>query len=282
MAKSSYAKALADVLVLEGGKVDHPRDPGGRTNRGVTQRVYDGFRRNRKLPTRDVYLIEQAEVEAIYRLQYWDKIRGDALPAGVDMIVFDGAVNSGPLQSVKWLQAELGVRIDGVLGEASLSAVRAHPDHDVLIAGIAARRMRFLKALRTWGTFGKGWTRRVDHVRAAGQAIAMGSVGPKVVYIAGAENKAWLSDAKSVPGKQVADLATGAGGASALLSQVADQLTPVADAVPSIGKVVGILTAAGAILAVAGLLYRSWASKRQAQLDADLLAGGDEPTAVAT
>lgn len=271
--KSSYAAALRDVLVLEGGRVDHPKDPGGRTNRGVTQRVYDGYRRNRGLPTQDVWLIADAEVAEIYGLQYWAKVRGDELPAGIDLVLFDGAVNSGPLQSIKWLQAALGggVRVDGVLGEASLAAVRAHPDHDALIAAILDRRMRFLRALKTWSTFGRGWTKRVDHVRAAGQAIAMGSVGPRVAYIAGAEAKARIEDAKRVPGKQVADLATGAGGATGLLSQVTDQLTPVADVVPSIGRVVAILTAVGAIVAVGGLLYRRWASRRQAELDADLL-----------
>lgn len=279
--KSSYAAALKDVLVLEGGKVDHPKDPGGRTNRGVTQRVYDGYRRNRGLPTQDVWLIAEAEVAEIYGLQYWAKVRGDELPAGVDLVLFDGAVNSGPLQSIKWLQAALGggVRIDGVLGEASLAAVLAHPDHDALIAAILDRRMRFLRALKTWSTFGKGWTTRVDHVRAAGQAIAMGSVGPRVVYIAGAETKARIEDAKRVPGKQVADLATGAGGATGLLSQVTDQPTPPSDAVPSIGRVVAILTAVGAIVAVGGLLYRRWASMKQAELDADLLIDPPSPAA---
>ena len=151
----------------------------------------------------------------------------------------------------------------------------AHPDHDALIAAILDRRMRFLRALKTWSTFGKGWTRRVQHVLAAGPAIAMGSVGPRVAYIAGAETKARLADAKRVPGKQSADVATGAGGATGLLSQITDQLTPVADAVPSIGRIVAILTAVGAIMAVGGLLYRSWASRRQAELDADLLVDAD-------
>lgn len=279
MAKSSYAKAFDDVLVLEGGKVDHPKDPGGRTAYGVTQRVYDGYRRNRRLPLRDVWLIERAEIEAIYKLQYWDKVLGDRLPAGVDMVVFDGAVNSGPAQSVKWLQASLGVGADGVLGELTLEAVRNHPDHDALIAAIAARRMRFLKALRTWSTFGKGWTRRVSHVQAAGQAIAMGSVGPKVAYIAGAETKARLADGKVVAGKQTADLATGAGGASALLTKAAEQLTPVADALPSVGNVVAILTATATLIAVAGIGYRLYAGWRQDRIDEALQKGPPEAVA---
>jgi lysozyme family protein len=271
--RSSYAVALPNVLKLEGGKVNHPKDPGGRTNMGVTQRVYDGFRRNRNLPVRSVYDIERHEVEAIYRLQYWDKIRGDELPAGVDLVVFDGAVNSGPLQSVKWLQAALGggVRIDGVLGEASLAAVKAHPDHDALVAAICAIRLRFLKALRTWSTFGRGWTARVMHVKDTGQALASGSVGPAPVYFLGGEAKGRVEDAKRVRGLGLADATSGAGAGTGIISQITDALAPAADAVPAIGKVVTVLTALGAAALVAGLLYRRWATARQAEIDADLL-----------
>lgn len=268
----NFKPALTDVLVLEGGKVDDPLDPGGRTNCGVTQRVYDAYRRNRKLPVRDVWLITASEVADIYRQQYWLKIRGDSLPNGVDLVIFDGAVNSGPARSVMWLQAALrSVRVDGVLGEATLAAVRAHPDHDQLIADISAIRMRFLKALKTFARFGRGWTRRVDHVRAAGQAIAMGSVGPAVSYVPGMEAKASADDAKVVPGKALADAVTGAGGATTIITQVADLLTPASDAVPAIGNLVAWLTAAGAVAGVAGLLYARYASARQREIDDALM-----------
>lgn len=268
----NFKSALTDVLVLEGGKVDDPNDPGGRTNRGVTQRVYDAWRRNRKLPVRDVWLITASEVADIYRQQYWLKIQGDSLPDGVDLAVFDGAVNSGPARSVMWLQAALGsVKVDGVLGEATLAAVRAHPDHDALISEICALRMKFLRALKTFARFGKGWTRRVDHVRAAGQAIAMGSVGPSVSYIPGMEAKASADDAKVVPGKAAADALTGAGGATTIITQVADLLTPASDAVPAIGNLVAWLTAAGAVAGVAGLLYARYASVKQREIDEALM-----------
>lgn len=279
--KSSYATALAGVLALEGGKVNHPADPGGRTNMGVTQRVYDGYRRNNGKPTRSVYDIERFEVEAIYRLQYWVKVRGDDLPAGIDLVVFDGAVNSGPLQSVKWLQAALGggVRIDGVLGEASLAAVRAHPDHDALVAAICAIRMRFLKALRTWPTFGRGWTSRVMHVKGSGQALATGSVAPAPAYFLGGEAKARVEDGKRVRGLALADATSGAGAGTGIISQITDALAPAAEAVPTIGKVVTVLTALGAAALVAGLLYRRWATARQAEIDADLLIAPPSPPA---
>lgn len=267
MTRSTFAKALADTLVLEGGKVDHPADPGGRTNKGITQRVYNAYRARRGLPTKDVYLISDAEVAEIYRAQYADKIRYDDLPAGVDLVVFDGAVNSGPVQSVKWLQRALGnVKVDGSIGEATLSAVAAHPDHDRLIAGIVERRMAFLRALKPWPTFGKGWTRRVEHVKASGQALAMGSVGPKVTYFLGGERKAVVEDARKVPGKGIADALSGGGIVTTTITQVTDAVAPLADKVPSIGTIVAALTAVGVVATVAGLLYRRWASSREAEL----------------
>lgn len=119
-----FDRALPHVLVHEGGKVDHPKDPGGRTNKGVTQRVYNAWRSKSNLPPRDVYLIADMEVAAIYRFQYWDAIMGDRLPEGVGYVVFDGAVNSGPKQSIKWLQRALSSlytgKVDGVMGALTL------------------------------------------------------------------------------------------------------------------------------------------------------------------
>lgn len=265
--RSTFAKALADVLVLEGGKVDHPKDPGGRTNKGVTQRVYNAYRARRLMVQKDVYLISDSEVAEIYRAQYADKVRFDDLPVGVDLVVFDGAVNSGPGQSIKWLQRALGnVKVDGSIGEATLSAVAAHPDHDRLIAGIIERRFAFLKALKTWPTFGKGWTRRVEHVKASGQALASGSVGPKVSYFIGGEARAFVEDARKVPGKGLADALSGGGIVTTTITQVTDAVAPLADKIPSVGTIVTVLTAIGVAATVAGLLYRRWASAKEAEL----------------
>src|SRR6218665_304282 len=137
---SAFADALARVLVHEGGYVNHPRDPGGATNFGVIQRVYDGYRERKGQPTRSVKDITEFEVKEIYDRQYWQAIKGDKLPLGVSYAVFDGAVNSGPGQSIKWLQRALGVTADGALGEVTLSAVKNHPDHLKLISDICDRR----------------------------------------------------------------------------------------------------------------------------------------------
>src|SRR5688500_6264664 len=105
--QNRFEECLKLVLVHEGGYANHPKDPGGATNFGVTQRVYDGYRLKAGVAKRSVKEITKTEVSAIYKRQYWDLIDGDELPAGVDYVVFDGAVNSGCGQSVKWLQRAL-------------------------------------------------------------------------------------------------------------------------------------------------------------------------------
>ena len=271
MTAQNFAAALKRVLVFEGGKVDHPRDPGGRTNQGVIQRVYDGYRARKGWPKRDVYLMEAAERDEIYRAQYWDAVRGDDLPAGVDYVVFDGAVNSGPAQSVKWLQRALGgVKIDGELGEATLAAVTAHPDHDALIAAICARRLAFLKALRTWSTFGKGWSARVSGVRQIGQAWASGSVGPAPVHVEGGNAKATLDQARPLPVMAGGDAAIGGGvatgGLGGALQQAQDALAPLAGNSTILGNIVAALVVTGALITIGGLGYRFLAQRRAAAL----------------
>ena len=267
MAADRYLDALAKVLVHEGGYVNDPRDPGGATNRGVTRRTYDGYRKRLGLPSKPVRGISQTEVGEIYRRQYWAAVRGDDLPAGVDYVLFDGAVNSGPVQSVKWLQRALGVKVDGVMGEATVAAAEAYPDHDALVAAILARRLAFLQSLKTWKAFGKGWGRRVAEVKAIGQAWATGSVGPQPTYVAGMERRGLLSDAKSVPGKGFADATTGGGIVTTAISQVTDTLAPLADKLPQISTALTVLTVVGAVLAAAGIAYRLWAKGRERDLD---------------
>ncbi|GJE44844.1 glycoside hydrolase family 108 protein [Methylobacterium soli] len=268
MTAGNFTAWLKLELIFEGGRVDDPRDPGGRTAFGVTQRVYDGFRRNRGQPARDVFRITSAEVAEIYRENYWKKVCGDQLPDGVDIVVGDGAINSGPSQSIKWLQRALGtVRVDGVMGDATIAAARAHPDHDALIAAICDRRMAFLKALKTFRTYGKGWTSRVFQLRDAGQGLATGAgmTDVRATYVADMSQPARLECAKKPPPK--ADAIWGAGAAGGALSQIVDALTPTAERVQLIGTVLAVITAVGAFLTVAGLVYRTWAAQRTAELN---------------
>lgn len=170
--RENISIALRHVLAHEGGFVNHPKDPGGATNSGVTQKVYDAYRARQGQPPRSVRAITSAEVADIYKRQYWDTIRGDDLPSGLDYAVFDYAVNSGPRRAAMDLQRELGVSVDGIIGQMTLAAA-ANVDIFDLIERLCARRMRFLKGLRHWSTFGRGWTRRVEEVRVAAIQMAL-------------------------------------------------------------------------------------------------------------
>jgi lysozyme family protein len=272
---NKFKDALSRVLMHEGGRVDHPKDPGGRTNKGITQRVYSAWRQKSALPVRDVFQIDDMEVEAIYRFQYWEPIHAEIMPAGVGYVVFDGAVNSGPKQSAKWLQRALGSLytsgIDGQIGTVTLQAVAAYPDNDQLIAGICERRMIFLQALKTWPTFRKGWTARVQDVLAAGQAWASGSVPSPAEYRPGGERKADIEDAKSDPPKAPGDIAGGGGvvaaGGGGVLEQVREQLEPYVAKFTFVGTIVVWLIIIGALIAAAGFAYRWWAAREKAKLD---------------
>jgi lysozyme family protein len=164
MAASSYDAALARLLVHEGGYTNDAADPGGPTNFGITIIDYRMYVKPGATAA-DVRAMKIEEAKAIYRSKYWDAQRCDDLPAGVDDCLFDYGVNSGIGRSKKVLQRCLGLTADGVLGDSTMNAVRAS-DAKKLIDAICDERLRFLKGLRTWPVFGKGWGRRVAEVRA--------------------------------------------------------------------------------------------------------------------
>lgn len=260
-----FDRALAKVLVHEGGYVNHPKDPGGETNQGVTRRVYDDYRRSMRLPVQSVKNMTKAERDSIYRMRYWSLIKGDSLPPGVSYVVFDGAVNSGVSQAAKWLQRALGVKADGVIGPGTLDALRGVNDHDALIAKIIGRRMAFLRALKTWKTFGKGWTSRVNGVLAVGQAWAMGSVGPEIEFVPDGNAKARVEDAKTAPSTAPGDTVAGGGSIAVVITQTQEQLTPYVS-IGFVAKAVAVLTIGGAALAIGGIAYRLWAARKAKQL----------------
>ena len=168
-----FTQCLPLVLIHEGGYVNHPKDPGGATNKGITQKTYDAWQRRAGKPTRSVKHIGDSEVSAIYRAQYWDKVSADDLPAGLDYAVFDFAVNSGPGRAAKFLQKIVGVGADGIIGAQTLVAVDGH-EADSLISHLCNNRLAWLKRLTTFKTFGKGWTRRVNEVKGAARAMSGG------------------------------------------------------------------------------------------------------------
>jgi len=145
----NYPDSLKAVLRSEGGYSNNVLDPGGATNFGITQKTYDAWNDTKGHARQSVRFIGLDEVSAIYKSEYWDAVHGDVLPPGLDYVVFDYAVNSGP--------------------KRAMAAYAATPTID----GICDGRLAFLKSLSTWPTFGNGWTNRVTSVRALGKAMAL-------------------------------------------------------------------------------------------------------------
>lgn len=170
MTTENFGRALTLVLKHEGGYVDHPADPGGATNRGITLATLSAWR-GRKVTKAEVRALTEAEAAVIYRANYWNVIKGDDLPAGLDYAVFDFAVNSGPARAAKHLQALVGTAADGLIGPKTLAVVRAKEPTD-LIRRLTRSRLDFLSALPTWPTFGKGWRARVQGVEKDALAMA--------------------------------------------------------------------------------------------------------------
>ena len=154
----NFVTSLETVLKHEGGYVDHPKDPGGRTNMGITQAVYEKYL-NRTVTEEEMKNIKIGDVRIIYKENYWDKVKGDDLPSGVDFCVFDWAVNSGVSRASKALQKIIGAKADGVIGPNSLKAVES-ADSEVIIQQLTEAREDFYKRLSTFDTFGKGWLSR--------------------------------------------------------------------------------------------------------------------------
>jgi lysozyme family protein len=158
--RDNFASSLKHVLKFEGGYSDHPLDPGGATNLGVTKATLERFR-GRRVTKAEVRALKHAEAAAIYRKFYWDQAHGDALPHGLDLAVFDCAVNQGPARARKWLQQAAKIRVDGVIGPRTLAAVRA-ADRQALLLEFMALRMRHYGGLsRLFAAFGLGWSRRL-------------------------------------------------------------------------------------------------------------------------
>lgn len=170
MSASSYDAALACVLAHEGGYTNHPDDPGGPTNFGITISDYRKYVKP-DASAADVRAMTLDQAKAIYRAKYWDALSCDALPAGLDYAVFDYGVNSGISRSAKVLQRMLDIADDGVIGPATLAAVK-NRGAPALIEAICDERLRFLRSLRTWPVFGKGWGRRVADVKETALAMA--------------------------------------------------------------------------------------------------------------
>lgn len=168
--KDNFERCLAEILRHEGGWADHPKDPGGATMKGVTIGTFAQFK-GRKVTKDELRAISDADLRAIYRRKYWDVVRGDELPLGLDLVAFDAAVNSGPSRGAKWLQMGVGANADGKVGPATIAQAHKVNAASAIEAALIAR-LSFLRGLKTWPTFGKGWQRRIDDVRRVALAMA--------------------------------------------------------------------------------------------------------------
>ena len=156
--KDNFEKCLLLLLSHEGGFVNHPKDPGGMTNLGITKKVYDKWI-GRKSTEKEMRNLTPADVAIIYKNNYWDKVRGDDLPSGLDWCAFDWAVNSGSGRPAKAIQKAVGATADGAIGPMTLQAV-ADKDPKNIIESVYHTRQKFYEGLKTFETFGRGWTRR--------------------------------------------------------------------------------------------------------------------------
>ncbi|MDJ1157564.1 glycosyl hydrolase 108 family protein [Chelatococcus sp. SYSU_G07232] len=199
--RDNFPTSLRFTLGFEGGFVHHPADPGGATNKGITLAT---LRRHRPgASVADLKALPDALVAQIYRADYWDAVRGDDLPAGVDLATFDYAVNSGPSAARKGLRAVAG-----------------GPDHET-VRRLCARRLSIYQTFRHWKTFGRGWARRIAACEALGVRMALAAErdAPHVAAALGDEaRRAARGARRSTAG---AAAATGSGAAAVPL-EVAD------------------------------------------------------------
>jgi lysozyme family protein len=164
--QSNFEACLEKLLAHEGGFVHHEKDPGGMTNLGVTIRVWEEWV-GHPVSEKEMRKLTPLMVAPLYKRKYWDACRADELLSGVDYCVFDVAVNSGPGRSIKFLQSCVGATPDGGFGSITLALVKkAEQDPARLVEEYCAKRLEFLQSLKTFETFGKGWTRRVNEVKA--------------------------------------------------------------------------------------------------------------------
>lgn len=168
--RANFEKAVDHILEFEGGYVDHPDDPGGATNLGITRATLARFR-GRPVSKAEVRALDRDTAAEIYRHLYWDALRCEAMPGGIDLALFDCGVNQGTGRAARLLQAALRVDVDGIIGPVTLAAA-SDADRMALLNEFMARRMRaYGRLTRLFRTFGLGWSRRLMSAHSLAQAM---------------------------------------------------------------------------------------------------------------
>ena len=188
----NFKIALAETLSHEGGFANNPKDPGGVTMRGVTKKTWARWtgRNVKDVSDEEMRSLTIDQIMPLYHAWYWQPVRADELPGGLDFVIFDIAVNSGPVRAVKMLQKainELGrihIRVDGVIGPKTLSAARKINVFD-LINEVGNTRLWFYFDLSTFKTFGRGWMSRLISVTSFATAMALGRAEAMIMARAG-------------------------------------------------------------------------------------------------
>jgi|TARA_B110000858_G_scaffold97035_1_gene111672 lysozyme family protein len=169
MAAENYEACLEKILHHEGGYVNHPSDPGGETNLGITKRVYEEWG-----GTKDMKDLTVDDAAPIYEKNYWARTKCDQIPSGLDLCVFDFAVNAGPGRAAKFLQKMIGTTVDGGIGPNTLESLATYVNFTGIqeaINNYQEARQSYYESLSTFDTFGRGWTRRVDETTEAAQEM---------------------------------------------------------------------------------------------------------------
>jgi len=161
--KDNWDNAFRLMLQSEGGFVNHPSDPGGMTNLGVTKATWESWV-GREVDEAEMRGLTPEKVKPLYKEWYWDAVRGDDLPMGLDYLMFDFAVNAGAGRAIKLLQTAIGVRADGQFGPITMGAVQT-TDPVELIEWFSQAKEDFYRSLTTFSTFGTGWLNRVADVK---------------------------------------------------------------------------------------------------------------------
>jgi len=172
-----YGPCADFTLKYEGLYANHPNDPGGPTMRGVTIAVFRAWRRDNTLDIDDLKALTELEARQIFRTNYWNIVKGDDLQAGVNLCLFDFAVNSGPGRAAECVQEVIGFTgkdVDRAIGPKTLRAILAKNNVNTLIEDIINWRLDFLKGLKTWDTFGNGWQARVEKCRDLAHSMRLG------------------------------------------------------------------------------------------------------------
>ncbi len=173
--EQAYPRIIDKIFEVEGGYVNHPSDPGGPTNMGITLNTLRAWR-GKRVTARDVKNLSKQEAADIYERNYFNKVKAGVMPACVAMQVFNTAVLSGPKRGGEMVQKALNVLgervdVDGVIGPQTLGAI-FDVDEAALAEAHHDQFMGYLRGLRHWNKFGRGWTRRMNNIHGLASELA--------------------------------------------------------------------------------------------------------------